>query len=67
LAAFWGVDPVRFAVSANETADEVLTRIEEQMAARGITGGSILVTMSIPVTAEGHTNTIHVHQLGSRR
>jgi pyruvate kinase len=63
LALVWGVTPVL--IESTATTDELIDRVEQVLAQRGLTrsGESVVITMGVPVGAGLSTNMLKVHQM----
>jgi pyruvate kinase len=63
LALVWGVTPVL--IDSTATTDELIDRVEQVLAHRGLTrsGESVVITMGVPVGAGLSTNLLKIHQM----
>ena len=65
LAAYWGVLPLHFDINSNDNVETVIARIDGLLRERDLAeaGAKIVITLSVPLASESHTNTLKIHTL----
>ena len=66
LAAFWGIWPLPFEFSEEDSTEDLLVRAEEQLVERGLIrqGDMVVITTAIPAGSGVDTNALKVHRVG---